>query len=189
MSSCHQGLYSLDGRTSLAQDNYNDVIMGAMTSQITSLTIVYSTVYSGADRRKHQSTASLAFVWGIHRWPITGEFPSQRPVTRSFDVFFDLRLNKQLSKHSRDRWFETSARSLWRYFNEKRPFRTGPLVKTIHIIIMVNGIHHTHEEAPYVKSKFNETNKKICNLLGSHSLVASLSILRAQGRPVALFHC
>ena len=55
--------------------HYDDVIMGAMASQITSLTIVYSTVYSGADQRKHQSSASLAFVWGI-RW-IPGEFPAQ----------------------------------------------------------------------------------------------------------------
>ena len=45
--------------------HYNDVIMSAMASQITSLTIVYSTVYSGADQRKHQSSASLAFVRGI----------------------------------------------------------------------------------------------------------------------------
>ena len=49
--------------------HYNDVIMSAMTSQITSLTIVCSVVYSGADQRKHQSSASLAFVSGIHRWP------------------------------------------------------------------------------------------------------------------------
>ena len=50
--------------------HYNDVIMGAIASQITSLTIVYSTVYSDADQRKHQSSASLAFVQGIHldRW-------------------------------------------------------------------------------------------------------------------------
>ena len=54
--------------------HYSGVIMGAMASQITSLTIVYSTVYSGADERKHQSSASLAVVWGIHR----GEFPAQR---------------------------------------------------------------------------------------------------------------
>ena len=47
--------------------HYNDVIMSAMASQITSLTIVYSTVYSGADQWKHQSSASLAFVRGIHR--------------------------------------------------------------------------------------------------------------------------
>ena len=49
---------------------YNDVRMRAMASQITSLTIVYSTVYSGADQRKHQSSALLAFLRGIHRWPV-----------------------------------------------------------------------------------------------------------------------
>ena len=47
--------------------HYNDVTMTTMASQITSLTVVYSTVYSDADQRKHQSSASLAFVWGIHR--------------------------------------------------------------------------------------------------------------------------
>ena len=47
--------------------HYNDVIMITIASQITSLTVVYSTVYSNADQRKHQSSASLAFVWGIHR--------------------------------------------------------------------------------------------------------------------------
>ena len=44
--------------------------MGTIASQITSLTIVYLTVYSGAYQRKDQSSASLAFVWGIHRWPV-----------------------------------------------------------------------------------------------------------------------
>ena len=48
--------------------HYNDVIMGALASQITSLTSVYSIVYSGTDQRKHQSSASLAFVQGIHCW-------------------------------------------------------------------------------------------------------------------------
>ena len=47
--------------------HYNDVVMTTMASQITSLTVVYSTVYSDVDQRKHQSSASLAFVWGIHR--------------------------------------------------------------------------------------------------------------------------
>ena len=47
--------------------HYDDVIMGTIASQITSLTSVYSIVYSGADQSKHQSSASLAFVWGIHR--------------------------------------------------------------------------------------------------------------------------
>ena len=49
--------------------HYSDGMMSTMASQITSLTIVYSTVYSDADERKHQSSASLAFVRGIHRWP------------------------------------------------------------------------------------------------------------------------
>ena len=47
--------------------HYHDVIMTTIASQITSLMVVYSTVYSDADQRKHQSSASLAFVWGIHR--------------------------------------------------------------------------------------------------------------------------
>ena len=51
--------------------HYNDVIMGAMVFQIASLLIVYSSIYSGADQRKHQSSAPLAFVRGIHRSPVT----------------------------------------------------------------------------------------------------------------------
>ena len=51
------------------------------------------------------------------RWPVTGEFPSQRPVTRRFDFFFNLRLNKRLSKQSWGWWFETPAGSLWRHSN------------------------------------------------------------------------
>ena len=42
--------------------------------------------------------------------PVSGEFPAQRPVTRSFDIFFDLRLNKRLSKQSRGWWFEMRSR-------------------------------------------------------------------------------
>ena len=51
--------------------------------------------------------------------PVSGEFPAQRPVTRSFDVFFDLRLNKRLSNQSWDWWFETLSRPLWRQCNEE----------------------------------------------------------------------
>ena len=49
--------------------------------------------------------------------PVTGEFPAQRPVTRSFDVFLDLHLNKRLSKQSWGWWFETLSRPLWRHSN------------------------------------------------------------------------
>ena len=69
-------------------DHYNDVIMGAMAYQITSLTIVYSSVYSGADQRKHQSSASLAFVRRIHRWPVNS--PHKEPVTRKMFPFDDV---------------------------------------------------------------------------------------------------
>ena len=55
---------------SSSTSHYSDVIMGMIASQITSLTIVYSTIYSDADQRKHQSSASLAFVRGIHRGPV-----------------------------------------------------------------------------------------------------------------------
>ena len=62
--------------------HYNDVIMGA------SLTSVYSTVYSGAYQRKHLSSASLAFVMGIHRWPVNSRLKG--PVTRNFFPFDDV---------------------------------------------------------------------------------------------------
>ena len=55
--------------------------------------------------------------------PVTGQFPTQRSVTRSFDVFFDLRMNKQLSKQSWGWWFETSSCSLWRHRNDASAFR------------------------------------------------------------------
>ena len=56
--------------------------MSAVPSQITSVSIVCSTVCSGEDQRKHQSSASLAFVRGIHRWPM--DSPNKRPVTRKY---------------------------------------------------------------------------------------------------------
>ena len=68
--------------------HYSDVIMGAMASQITSLAIVYSTFFSAADQRRHQSSASLAFVRGIHRWPVNS--PHKCPVTRKMFSFNDV---------------------------------------------------------------------------------------------------
>ena len=59
--------------------------MNDMVSQITILMIVYSTFYSGADQRKHQNSASLAFVWGIHRWPV--DSLHKRPVTQKMFPF------------------------------------------------------------------------------------------------------
>ena len=66
--------------------------------------------------------------------PVTGEFPAQRPVTRSFGVFFDLRLNKRLSRQSWGWWFETPSRPLWRHCNE---WALGPSVRPSWMVKLV----------------------------------------------------
>ena len=68
--------------------HYSDVIMNVMAYQITGVWIVYSTVCSGADQRKHQSSVSLAFVRGIHRSPVNS--PHKWPVTRKMFPFDDV---------------------------------------------------------------------------------------------------
>ena len=70
--------------------HYGDAIMGTISSQVTNLTIVYSIVHSDADQRKHQSSASLAFVREIHRGPV-----AKWPLTSSCYCSF----------HSADRWY------------------------------------------------------------------------------------
>ena len=72
--------------------HYCDLIMGAVASQITSRTIVKPTVHSGTDQRKHQSSASLAFVRGIHRWPMN----SSHKVTRKMFPFDDVIMVPQI---------------------------------------------------------------------------------------------
>ena len=75
--------------------------MGAIASQITSLTIVNATVYSDADQKKHQSSVSLAFVRGIHRGPVNS--PHKWPVTRKMFPFDDaivmLKGTDRIGKH------------------------------------------------------------------------------------------
>ena len=137
----------------IGRSHYSDVIMGAMASQITSLTIVYPAVYSGADQTKHQSSMQLLTI--PHKGPViseivsifmmtssmetfpallaicagnslvTGEFPSQRPMTRSFGIFFDLRQNKRLSKWWWCWWFETPSRPVWRHYNDYSANQSG----------------------------------------------------------------
>ena len=100
----------------------------------------------------------ISFAWWRHQMetfpailtlcaensPVTGEFPSQRTVTRSFNVFFDLRLNKVLSKQSSGWLFQTPSRSLWRHCNY--PPELSPIAL---ISIMISGwlfdyIHSQH---------------------------------------------
>ena len=81
-------LFYLSFRIIIWRKHYSDVIMTAIASQITSLTIVYSNVYSDADQRNYESPASLAFVWGIHRGPVNS--PHKGPVTRKMFPFDDV---------------------------------------------------------------------------------------------------
>ena len=69
--------------------------------------------------------------------PVTGEFPAQRPVTRSFDVFFDLHLNPQLSKQWRHRCFETPSRSFWSHCNVMLVYQLIWLVNSRKFLIWI----------------------------------------------------
>ena len=96
--------------------HYDDFIMSTIASQITSLTIVYSTVYSGADQSKHQSSASLAFVRGIHRGPVNS--PHKWPVTRKMFPFDDVIMwSLQMSPL----WNQNPKNPVC-WFNKKMPF-------------------------------------------------------------------
>ena len=93
--------------------HYSDTIMSAMASQITSLTIVYSTFYSGADQRKLQSTASLAFVRRIHRWQLNS--PRERPVMRKMFLFDDVimcHISERYDQCMLCNYFETTSAAI-----------------------------------------------------------------------------
>ena len=86
-------------------------------------------------------SALLAFCAG--KSPVIGEFPAQRPVTRSFDVFIDLYLDRQLGKQWRSRCFETPSRSLWRHCNGiiiRPPLKLWHARLTNHIPLEMIGI-------------------------------------------------
>ena len=82
----------------------------------------------------------------VENSPVAGELPAQRPVTRSFDIFFDLRLNKRLSKQSWGWWFETLSLPVWRHSNAKR-WRCGPVnYFQIQIRLQLNNYEYTVSE-------------------------------------------
>ena len=88
-------------------DHCSDVIMGTIASQITSITIVYSTIYSDADQRKHQSSASLAFVRGIHRGPVNS--PHKWPVTWKMFPFDEVIMTSQPGTEVQDTQFASNS--------------------------------------------------------------------------------
>ena len=98
--------------------HYSDVIMNKMASQSTSLRIVCSTIYSGADQRKHQSCASLAFVQGIHRWPVNSQHngPETRKMFPFDDVIMNIHRDSATCRLSLGRVSLTPNWTLWRIF-------------------------------------------------------------------------
>ena len=95
---------------------------------------------------KETFSALLALCAGNS--PVTDELPAQRPVTRSFDVFFYLRPNKRLSKQSRGWWFETPSRSLWRHCNgviQTKLTTTKLCVYTVHTKHTYNSRYGMHQ--------------------------------------------
>ena len=87
---------------------YNDAISWPILAQITPCLII-----TWWRHQMETVSALLAFCEGHP--PVTDGFPSQKPVTQNFEVFFDVRLNKRLSKQWRCWWFETPCRPLWRH--------------------------------------------------------------------------
>ena len=83
------------GTVAAKGNHYNDVMMSALASQITSFTVVYSTGYSAANQRKHQSSASLAFVREIQRGPVNS--PHKWPVTRKMLPFDDVAIDNTVT--------------------------------------------------------------------------------------------
>ena len=89
-------------------------------------------VYNRISWWRHQmGTFSALLALCAGNSPVSGEFTAQRPVTRSFNIFFDLRPNKRLSKQSRCWWFEMPSRPLWRHYNVPR------LIQRNHTIVPV----------------------------------------------------
>ena len=82
----------------MSKIHYKDVMVSVRASQITSLANAYSIIYSGADQNKHQSSTSLAFVRGIHRWPVNS--PRKRPVTQKMFPIDDV-IMCQVANHSK----------------------------------------------------------------------------------------
>ena len=107
--------------------------------------------------------------------PVPGEFPTQRPVTRSFDVFFDLRLNKRLSKQSWGWWFETLSRPLWRQCNAITPMVLKQLYgiwirKSMDLssVSEVN-LNDIGKIDPYLTTTKHKKSRTLCLIIGMYS--------------------
>ena len=94
-------------------------------------------------------TFSALLVLCAGKSPVAGEFPAQRPVARSFDVFFDLRLYKRLGKQSWGGWSETLSRSLCRHCNDMRWLHHFRMAGEAHSRVTLYTAGHLHTAVPH----------------------------------------
>ena len=148
------------GRT-LVQAMACHLLQAFMFSHKLMLTLVFSHPLLNKPWWHHQMeicAASLAFCVGNS--PVTGEFPSQRPVMRSFDIFFDLHLNKALCTQSRHRWFETPSCPFLCHCNVKWNLNQNAMFQKItfqnivcNMAAIFSGLNMTNEKCSWIITK------------------------------------
>ena len=162
-------------------NHYSDVIMGTMASQITSLTIVYSTIYSGADQRKHQSSASLAFVRGIHRWLVNS--PHKSPVTRKMFPFHDVFMASNITLRNFNNILWESTSRWWYRDNRKSTTISHAYGYMVHVCVITYTRYRLWETVTATYT----AHKKFMNGFACRGLdpyVAVISTSRCQKTPV-----
>ena len=156
---------------------YNDVIMGAIASQITSLAIVFSTVCLDTDQRKHKSSASLAFVRGIHRRPVNS--PHKWPVTRKMFPFDDIIMNwwychalykiwKWLD-NCNECYGQTGCREIWVY-DEFQTFITFFCFLVLCFVVFVSWIPVDSRDTPGHIHQTLQWRHNECDGISNHQL-------------------
>ena len=128
--------------------------------------------------------------------PVTGEFPAQRPVTQSFNVFFDLRLNKQLSKQSWGWWFETLLRPLWRHCNAYGDIDLGQRLTQVIGCCLTAPSHYlnqmlTYHQCGLLAFTFRQFHRRYSWCQCKMSLDSLLLLYQQQKSPckLGLYHC
>ena len=133
------------------EDCLNNISLHMITSWHGNISLITgpswgeSTGHRSSWWRHQMETFSALLTICAGNSPVPGEFPTQRPVSRSFDIFFDLSLNKRLSKQSWGWWFETLSRPLWRHCNVHFP--KGLYGRNLMFPWLINGTEQAFEQA------------------------------------------
>ena len=139
----------------------NGIIIGRFMSKI-------YPCYSCSRWRHQMETLSASLAPCAGNSPVTGEFPAQRPVTRNFDVFFDLRLNKRLSKQPWGWWFETPSWWLWRHCDVVL-LTLGPSYECPDVSVVF-----LNDTGKYDHNQVTAKTQKMCIFLGMRCIENSL---------------